>query len=70
MKRGRKQEKNNSDLSAEKAMTAKQQFKRKPPKCHKCGKFGHIKKNCRYSPTEVDDKRNTETPNKGLMQQV
>ena len=26
-------------------------------KCHQCGKFGHIKKNCGYSPTEVDDKR-------------
>ena len=35
-------------------MTTKQQFKRKPPKCHQCGRFGHI---CRYSPTEVDDKR-------------
>ena len=38
-------------------MITKQQFKRKPIKCHQCGKFGHIKKNCRYSPTEIDDKR-------------
>ena len=53
----KQKEKNNSDLSAEKAMTTKQQFKRKYPKGHQCGKFGHIKKNCRYCPTEVDDKR-------------
>ena len=38
-------------------MTTKQQFKRKLPKCHQCRKFGHINKNYRYSPTEVDDKR-------------
>ena len=53
----KQKEKNNSDLSAEKAMSTKQQFKRKPIKCYQCGKFGHIKKNCRYSPTEVDDKK-------------
>ena len=29
----KQKEKNNSDLSAEKAMTTKQQFKRKPTKC-------------------------------------
>ena len=69
-KERKQKEKNNSDLSAEKAMTTKQQFKRKLPKCHQCRKFGHIKKMCRYSPTEVDDKRNTQTLSKELMQQV
>ena len=40
----KQKERSNSDSSAEKAMTTKQQFKRKPPKCHQCGKFGRIKK--------------------------
>ena len=35
-----------TDSSYEKAMTVKQPF-RKGPKCHHCGKFGHIKRNCR-----------------------
>ena len=34
----RKQGKN-TDISAEKAITIKQQFKRKPPKCRECGKY-------------------------------
>ena len=34
------------DASSEKAMTAKQAFK-KGPKCHHCGKYGHIRRNCR-----------------------
>ena len=34
-----------TDVSSEKAMTAKQPFK-KGPKCHHCGKFGHIRCNC------------------------
>ena len=66
----KQKDKNNSDLSAEKAMTTKQQFKRKLPKCHQCRKFGHIKKNCRYSPTEVDDKRKHRDSKQMLMQQV
>ena len=48
----------NFDTSGEKAMTTKQQFNRRGPKCRQCGKFGHIKKNCRSSSsTEADDKR-------------
>ena len=34
------------DASSVKAMTAKQAFK-KGPKCHHCGKYGHIRRNCR-----------------------
>ena len=36
-------------------MTTKQN--RKLPKCYQCGKLGHIKKNCRNSQTEVEEKR-------------
>ena len=32
-----------ADVSSEKAMTAKQRFK-KGPKCHHCGKYGHIRR--------------------------
>ena len=39
-------ERKGADVSSEKAMTAKQTFK-KGPKCHYCGKFGHIRRNCR-----------------------
>ena len=54
----KQKEKINFDTSGEKAMTTKQQFNRKGPKCRQCGKFGHIKKNCRSSSsTEADDKR-------------
>ena len=53
----KQKEKLNSDTSGEKAMTTRQQFNRRGPKCHQCGKYGHIKKNCRSSPTEADDKR-------------
>ena len=34
------------DASSERAMTAKPAFK-KGPKCHHCGKYGHIRRNCR-----------------------
>ena len=47
----KQKEKNNSDSSAEKAMTTP------PPKCYQCGKFGRIKKYCRNSPTQGEDKR-------------
>ena len=55
----KQKEKNDFDLSGGKAMTTKQQFNRKGPKCHQCGKFGHIKKNCysRSSSNEANDKR-------------
>ena len=35
-----------SDRSREGAMTGKQRSKGKGPKCHHCGKFGHIRRNC------------------------
>ena len=31
--------------AARKAMTGKQQAKEKGPKCHYCGRFGHIRRN-------------------------
>ena len=55
----KQKEKINFDTSGEKAVTTKQQFNRKGPKCQQRGKFGHIKKNCRSSSsTEAYDKRN------------
>jgi len=35
-----------SERSREGAMTGKQRPKAKGPKCHHCGKFGHIRSNC------------------------
>ena len=32
--------------SSERAMTGKQRPKARRPKCHHCGKFGHIRRNC------------------------
>ena len=32
--------------SSERAMTGKQRPKARGPKCHHCGKFGHIQRNC------------------------
>ena len=32
--------------SSERVMTGKQQPKARGPKCHHCGKFGHIRRNC------------------------
>ena len=34
------------ERSREGAMTGKQRPKGKGPKCHHCGKFGHIRRNC------------------------
>ncbi|RXN10626.1 gag-pol poly [Labeo rohita] len=42
--RDRDGESNNNDA---KALTGKQFSKGKGPKCHYCGRFGHIKRNCR-----------------------
>ena len=53
-----------ADVSSDKAMTAKQPFK-KGPKCHYCGKFGHIRRNCRKFAQEnkshTNDKEKTKT---------
>jgi len=32
--------------SSEKVMTARRQSQKYGPKCHQCGKFGHIKRKC------------------------
>ena len=34
----------------ETVMVAGHRYKKKSPKCHNCGKFGHIKKNCKSTP--------------------
>lgn len=36
----------NTDVSSEKAMTVKQRSCKKGPKCHYCGKIGHIRRDC------------------------
>lgn len=41
------------ERSREGAMTGKQRPKRKGPKCHHCGKFGHIRRNCNGSRRRV-----------------
>lgn len=44
----------------DKVMTAGHRYKKRGPKCHHCGKFGHIKRNCRSAPeqkkSDGDDK--------------
>ena len=50
----KQKEKLNCDTSGEKAMTTRQQFSRRGPKCHQCG---HFRKNCSSLPAEADDKR-------------
>ena len=51
-----------TDTSCDKAMTAKQPFKR-GPKCHYCGKFGHIKRNCRkFAQENKSDSSNQDKP--------
>ena len=54
-----------TDTSCDKVMTAKQPFKR-GPKCHYCGKFGHIKRNCRKLAQETkSDSSNRDKPKHG-----
>ena len=51
-----------ASTSSESAMTGKQQTKRKGPKCHHCGRFGHIRRNCKEwagmkcDPSQKEDK--------------
>ena len=50
-----------------KAMTSKNQTSRKGPKCHHCGRFGHIKRECRMlleSPGKNQNNRTTSYSNK------
>ena len=50
-----------------KAMTSKHRTSRKGPKCHHCGRFGHIKRECRMlleSPGINQDNRTTSYFNK------
>ena len=53
-----------------KAMTSKHQTSRKGPKCHHCGRFGHIKRECRMlleSPGKNQDNRTTSYSNKRAL---
>ena len=53
-----------------KAMTSKHQTSRKGPKCHHCGRFGHIKRECQMlleSPGKNQDNRTTSYSNKRLL---
>ena len=50
-----------------KAMTSKHQTSRKGPKCHHCGRFGHIRRECRMlleSPGKNQNNRTTSYSNK------
>ena len=47
--------------SGEKAMTRKQLAKGKGPKCHYCGKFGHIRRNCKEWARKKSDSSQKET---------
>ena len=50
-----------------KVMTSKHQTSRKGPNCHHCGRFGHIKRECRRlleSPGKNQDNRTTSYSNK------
>ena len=53
-------EKHGSETSdGMKAMFVNRQSKGKGPKCYQCGKFGHIKRNCReLNSPELDDDKN------------
>ena len=49
------------------AMASKHQISSKSPKCHHCGRFGHIKRECKMlleSPKKNQDNRTTSYSNK------
>ena len=50
-----------SERSREGAMTGKQRPKGKGPKCHHCGKFGHIRRNCNEWVKKKSDSNEKET---------
>ena len=39
-----------ASASNNKVMVAGHRYKKRGPKCHNCGKFGHIKRNCKSTP--------------------
>jgi len=43
----KRKQKEYSDYSEEKTMTIRQYYDKKGPRCHQCGRFGHIERNCR-----------------------
>ena len=57
----KQKEKSSSDLSAEKAMTTRRQFKGRGPQCGYCKMYGHIQKNCydRIKAEEIKAKQET-----------
>ena len=57
------------DASSEKAMTTKQAFK-KGPKCHHCGKYGHIRRNCRKFAQENKSESNEKDRTRSVKHQA
>ena len=50
-------------VRSERAMTGQQRSKAKGLKCHHCGKFGHIRRNCKeWVRTKSEARRKPETP--------
>ena len=39
-----------ASASNSKVMAAGHRYRKRGPKCHNCGKYGHIKRNCRSAP--------------------
>ena len=58
-----------ADVSSEKAMAAKQPFK-KGPKCHHCGKYGHIRRNCRKLTQEMKSESNENDRTRSVKHQA
>jgi len=44
--------KDEGSSTRDKALTLGHGYKKRGPRCHNCGKFGHIKRNCRSPPKE------------------
>ena len=57
------------DASSEKAMKTKQAFK-KGPKCHHCGKYGHIRRNCRKFAQEKKSESNEKDRTRSVKYQL
>ena len=65
----KKRDKESSTIEV-KAMTSKHRTSRKNPKCHHCGRFRHIKRECRMlleSPGKNQDNKTTSYSNKNIL---